>query len=91
MESFRKSSVQLAKLNELSVFQVPRSGARYSTEEKTKPMATLARLAPQTVKLVYHQAQEAVPHKEHVSHEPQASQKSERLMHRMTLEVCILT
>ena len=66
MESFRKSSVQLAKLNELSVFQVPRSGARYSTEEKTKPMATLARLTPQTVKLVYHQAQEVVPHKEHV-------------------------
>ena len=34
-------------------------------------MATLARLTPQTVKLIYHQAQEFAPHKEHViSQEP---------------------
>ena len=53
MKSFRKSSVQLAKLNKLSLFQAPRSGARYSTEGKIKPMAVLARPTPQTVKLVY--------------------------------------
>ena len=66
MENFRKSSVQLAKFSELSIFQVPMSGARYSNEEKTKLMATLARLTPQTVKLVHHQALEFAPHKEHV-------------------------
>ena len=31
-QSLRKSSVQISKLSKLSIFQVPRSGARYSTE-----------------------------------------------------------
>ena len=66
MENFIKSSVQLANLSELYIFHVPKSGARYSTEEKAKPMATLARLTSQTVKFVYHQDQEFAPHKEHV-------------------------
>ena len=66
MENSRKSSVQLANLSELSIFHVPKSGARYSTEEKAKPMATLDRLTSQTVKFVYHQDQEFAPHKEHV-------------------------
>ena len=83
MENFRKSSVQLANLSELSIFHVPKSGARYSTEEKAKPMATLARLTSQTVKFVYHQDQAFAPHKEHVY--------PMRLIHRMTLEVCIST
>ena len=90
MENFRKSSVQLANLSELSIFHVPKSGARYSTEEKAKPMATLARLTSQTVKFVYHQDQdqEFAPHKEHVY--PMSLQQA-RNIHKKTLEVCILT
>ena len=88
MENFIKSSVQLANLSELYIFHVPKSGARYSTEEKAKPMATLARLTSQTVKFVYHQDQEFAPHKEHVY--PMSLQQAINV-HKNTLEVCILT